>query len=87
MDEVMTIQEASQFLKVSVPMIYRLMREAELHPIRRGKRYTRLLKSDLIAFLGRHQVGGEHAGPPDAPTRAGVKDANPAKEKKEESNG
>ena len=51
--EVITIEEAAEFLKTGKPYIFKMVREGELPVIRRGKRYTRLMKSDLIAFLQR----------------------------------
>ena len=60
-EELLTIKEAARFLKVSEVTIYRLTREGELPVIRRGRRYTRFRKSDILAFLDRHTVkrGGE----------------------------
>ena len=54
-NEVMTIGEAAEFLKTSKTYIFKMIREGELPVTRRGKRYTRLMKSDLIAFLQRHR--------------------------------
>ena len=54
-DEVMTIGEAAEFLKSSKTHVFNLIREGELPVTRRGKRYTRLMKSDLLAFLERHR--------------------------------
>lgn len=54
-DEVMTIGEAAEFLKTSKTYVFKMIREGELPVTRRGKRYTRLMKSDLIAFLQRHR--------------------------------
>ena len=54
-EEVMTIGEAAEFLKTSRTYVFKIVREGELPVIRRGRRYTRLMKSDLIAFLQRHR--------------------------------
>ena len=54
-NEVMTIGEAAEFLKTSKTYVFKMIREGELPVTRRGKRYTRLMKSDLIAFLERHR--------------------------------
>ena len=57
-NEVMTIGEAADFLKTSKTYVFKMVREGELPVIRRGKRYTRLMKSDLIAFLQRYRRKG-----------------------------
>ena len=54
--EVITIGEAAEFLKTSKTYIFKMVREGELPVIRRGKRYTRFMKSDLVAFLHRHRT-------------------------------
>ena len=54
-NEVMTIGEAAEFLRTSKTYVFKIIREGELPVTRRGKRYTRLMKSDLIAFLERHR--------------------------------
>jgi len=54
--EVITIGEAAEFLKTSKTYIFKMIREGELPVIRRGKRYTRFMKSDLIAFLHKHRT-------------------------------
>jgi len=54
-NEVMTIGEAAEFLKTSKTYVFKMIRQGELPVTRRGKRYTRLMKSDLIAFLQRHR--------------------------------
>ncbi len=53
--EVITIGEAAEFLKTSKTYIFKMVREGELRVTKRGKRYTRLMKSDLIAFLRRYR--------------------------------
>jgi excisionase family DNA binding protein len=55
-DELLTIKEVAAFLKTSEFTIYRLMRQGELPCIRKGKRFTRIRKADLEAFLERHTV-------------------------------
>ena len=54
-NEVMTIGEAAEFLKTSKTYVFKMIREGELPVTRRGKRYTRLMKGDLIAFLQRYR--------------------------------
>jgi len=54
-NEVMTIGEAADFLKTSKTYVFKMIRVGELPVIHRGKRYTRLMKSDLIAFLEKHR--------------------------------
>ena len=53
-DEIMTTEEAAKFLKVSMQHVRNLTRQGELTPIRRGRRYTRYWKSELVAFLDRY---------------------------------
>ena len=55
-DELLTIKEVASFLKTSEFTIYRLMRQGELPCIRKGKRFTRIRKADLEAFLQKHTV-------------------------------
>jgi len=55
-DELLTISEVSKWLKVHESYMYRLMKEGELPVVRRGKRYTRILRSDLIAFIQKHRL-------------------------------
>jgi excisionase family DNA binding protein len=61
-DDLLTIDEASKILKTHKSYIFRLMREGELPVVRRGPRYTRILKSDLLGFINRYREEG-------APTR------------------
>ena len=58
-EELLTTKEAAKFLRVSPIQVYRLTRQGELPVIRRGRRYTRYRKSDLIVFLDRHTVREE----------------------------
>ena len=55
-DELLTISEVAKWLKVHESYMYRLMKEGELPVVRRGKRYTRILRSDLVAFIQKHRV-------------------------------
>ena len=54
-NEVMTIGEAAEFLKTSAAYVFKMVKQGELPVTRRGKRYTRLMKSDLVDFLQRHR--------------------------------
>ncbi|MBT9143432.1 MAG: hypothetical protein DDT29_01835 [Dehalococcoidia bacterium] len=54
-NEVLTIREAAEFLKVSVSYLLKMVREGEIPVTKRGRRYTRLMKRDLVAFLQRHR--------------------------------
>ena len=54
-DEILTIKEAAKLLRVSQTQIYRLIKEGELPVIKRGKRYTRLQRTDLLFFLERYR--------------------------------
>lgn len=53
-DEIMTREEVAKFIKVSLPTVSRLMARGELSAIRYGRRFTRIRKSDVLAFLERH---------------------------------
>jgi excisionase family DNA binding protein len=55
-DELLTIKEAASFLKTSEFTVYRLMRHGEFPCIRKGKRFTRIRKTDLEAFLQKYTV-------------------------------
>lgn len=55
-DELLTIAEVARVLKVHKSHIFRLMKEGELPVVKRGKRYTRILRSDLIAFIQKHRA-------------------------------
>ena len=55
-DELLTIDEVAKVLKVHESYMYRLMKEGELPVVKRGKRYTRILRSDLIAFIQKHRL-------------------------------
>ncbi len=54
-DELMTIDEVAKFLKVNKSTVYRLMEQGAFPVVRRGKRYTRILRSDLMAFVQKHR--------------------------------
>lgn len=51
----MTIDEVAKLLKVHRSHVFRLMKEGELPVVRRGRRYTRILRSDLMAFVQKHR--------------------------------
>jgi excisionase family DNA binding protein len=54
-DELLTIGEVAKILKVSESHVFQLMKEGELSVVRRGTHYTRILRSDLMAFVQRHR--------------------------------
>ena len=54
-NELLTIDEVAKFLKVHRSHIFRLMKEGELPVVKRGRRYTRILRSDLATFIQRHR--------------------------------
>jgi excisionase family DNA binding protein len=54
-NELLTIKEVAESLKVSEGHVYRLLRQGELPTIKRGRRFTRIQKSDLVAFLQRYR--------------------------------
>ena len=54
-NELLTIDEVAKLLKVHRSHVFRLLKEGELPVIRRGSRYTRILRSDLMAFIQKHR--------------------------------
>jgi len=60
-EQLLTTKEAARFLRVSPIHIYRLTRQGELPVIRRGRRYTRYRKSDLLVFLDRYTIERENS--------------------------
>jgi len=58
-NELLTIEEVANSLKVSEGHVYRLMRQGELPVIKRGRRFTRIRRSDLMAFLDRYTTKKE----------------------------
>ena len=55
-NELLTIDEVAGLLKVHRSHVFRLMKEGELPVVRRGRRYTRILRSDLMAFVQKHRM-------------------------------
>jgi len=55
-DEILTVEEAAKFLKLSQGQVRKLIREGELPVIRRGRRYTRVHAKDLLEFVERYTV-------------------------------
>ena len=53
--ELLTIDEVAKLLKVHKSYVFRLLGEGELPVIKRGSRYTRILRSDLMAFIERYR--------------------------------
>ena len=54
-DDLLTIDEIAQILRTSKAHVFRLMRQRELAVIRRGRRFTRIQRNDLNAFLDRYR--------------------------------
>lgn len=54
-DELLTIDEVASILKVNRSHIFRLMKAGELPIVKRGKRYTRILRSDLTVFIRKYR--------------------------------
>ncbi|MBE9515090.1 MAG: helix-turn-helix domain-containing protein [Chloroflexi bacterium] len=54
-NELLTIDEVAKLLKVHRSHVFRLMKEGELTVVKRGRRYTRILRSDLMAFIQKHR--------------------------------
>ena len=59
MEEVLTTEQAAKFLNMSEGYVRKLVRQGELPAIKRGRRYTRFRKNDLIAFLNRYTIRKE----------------------------
>jgi excisionase family DNA binding protein len=57
-DELLTIEEAANILRVSKVQIYRLWKRGELPVVRMGRRYTRIRRQDINAFIERHTDKG-----------------------------
>lgn len=57
-DELLTIEEAANILKVSKVQIYRLWKKGELPVVRMGRRYTRIRRQDIDSFIERHTDRG-----------------------------
>jgi len=57
-NELLTIDEVASILKVHTSHVFRLMKDGELSVIRRGSRYTRILRSDVMTFVQRHRKEG-----------------------------
>ena len=54
-NELLTIDEVAKLLKVHRSHVFRLMKDGELSIVRRGRRYTRILRSDLMTFVQKHR--------------------------------
>ena len=59
MEDILTTKQAAQFLNVSEGYIRKLVSEGELTAIKKGRRYTRFRKSDLMVFLDRYTMSKE----------------------------
>lgn len=55
-DRLLTVKEAAETLRVTEWTIYRLMKRGQLPFIKVGKRFTRIRRRDLEAFLDKHTV-------------------------------
>lgn len=51
-----TLPEAAEMLRVSKSTLLRLIKGGELHPVKRGRRYTRIPREGLVAFIERHKA-------------------------------
>lgn len=61
--EVLTVEQAAEYLQIHRATLYRYIREGLLPAVRLGKVY-RLLRSDVEAFLQARRVGGQGAEAP-----------------------
>ena len=54
-NELLTVDEVARVLKVHRSHVFRLMKEGEFPVVRRGRRYTRILRSDLMTFVQKYR--------------------------------
>jgi len=54
-NELLTIDEAAAILRVNKSYIFKLMKESKLTVVRDGKRFTRILKSDLTEYIQKYR--------------------------------
>ena len=57
-DRLLTVKEAAEILRVTEWTIYRLMKRGQLPFVKVGKRFTRIRRRDLEAFLDRNTFTG-----------------------------
>lgn len=55
-DELLTIEEVARMLKVSERHVFRLMERGELSVVKNGRKFTRILRSDLENYINRHRT-------------------------------
>ena len=58
-DELLTIDQVAEILKVHKSHVFRLMKDGDLPVVRRGKRFTRILESDLESFVQKYRRGAK----------------------------
>jgi excisionase family DNA binding protein len=56
-DELLTREEVAKLLKVSLIHVYRLTKQGDLPAIKRGRRFVRYQKNDVLEFINRHYNG------------------------------
>jgi len=63
-DELLTIDEVAAVLKVHTASVFRLMQGGELTVVRRGKGFTRILRSDLMEYIQKYRqpINGRKEG-------------------------
>ncbi len=54
-NELLTIDQVASILKVSEGHVYKLMKAGEIIVVKRGKRFTRILRSDLMAYIQKYR--------------------------------
>lgn len=62
MDELLTVAEVAETLRVSTMTVYRLVRSGEIPAVRVGRNY-RIRRSDLDAYLEQQVVSPEDVSP------------------------
>lgn len=55
-ERLLIVKEAAEILRVTEWTIYRLMKRGELPFVKVGRRFTRIRRRDLEAFLDRYSV-------------------------------
>lgn len=53
-DELLTVQEAADWLTISRPTLWRMIRRGEIPVVRIARRTTRLRLTDLVNYIERH---------------------------------
>jgi excisionase family DNA binding protein len=52
--DLIVVEEAADLIRIGKRNVYRLIVAGELPSVKHGRRYTRLKRSDVLAFIERH---------------------------------